>query len=576
MEQQMVATATGLATANLKPYILCVDDEKSVLDTLEFQIENAVGSGFNVVVSESGGEALEELHRLTTLGHEIAAIVSDQMMPGMNGDEFLCQAHKLVPHCKMIMLTGQAEVGNVARVINEAHLYRFISKPWDASDLKLTVSTAAESFLNEQQVREQNRVLRLLSESTDAIARSLAVGPLLRELMRIVQELSGAETVAIAVDPNNELLVEGYRTLTDEKVELNMPLAEATFLSRGALKRVQSNRQPILSGNAFTDPSLADDEFVQQNGVRSLMVFPVMNVGQLVGVFYLEHRLVSNVFTPDKASIIRHLATKAAIAIENAYLFGNLEALVNHRTERLQATLRELVAAQTQKDRIINIVSHDIRSPLSGIGELARTLQDPEVARDTESVINSSGIIQRSVSHLLGFVADILELAKLESGQFMLTPEELDAGKFIRETLAVYTPQLAAKNLTLQVHGDQPLTAVLDRRVVQQMVHNLVSNALKFTPKGGTVVVRYTRVANQDQAALKFEVADTGVGISSENIPHIFEKFTKIQRSGTKGEKGSGLGLSLVKEMVELHHGTITVHSDPGMGTTFTVLLPMG
>lgn len=143
----------------MKPIILCVDDESIILDSLNFLFRNVFEDKFNTEFAESGDEALELIDELLEEKREIAVIISDYLMPGMKGDEFLINAHKKLPHTKKILLTGQADFKAVTNSINSADLYRFISKPWQNEDISLTIQEAAKSFKQDQMLEEQNRQL---------------------------------------------------------------------------------------------------------------------------------------------------------------------------------------------------------------------------------------------------------------------------------------------------------------------------------------------------------------------------------------------------------------------------------
>ena len=147
--------------------ILSVDDEKAVLEALEAQLRELIQNdlsklGYNIELefAQSGEEALEVLEECRLTNKPVAVIISDQLMPGMKGDEFLIKAHKLYDRARKIMLTGQAELQDVAKVINEANLYRFIAKPWNKEDLQLTVREAVKSYYQEIEQKDQNRRLK--------------------------------------------------------------------------------------------------------------------------------------------------------------------------------------------------------------------------------------------------------------------------------------------------------------------------------------------------------------------------------------------------------------------------------
>ncbi len=153
-----------------KPVIICVDDEKIILDSLEQQILNRLGNEYDCELAEGGEEGLEIIEDLLREGRSIAVIISDQLMPGMKGDEFLIRAHSILPETQKILLTGQASFESVKNAINKARLYRYINKPWEENDLMLTVEEAGRSFMNQIQLIEYNRMLRTLNKATQEIS----------------------------------------------------------------------------------------------------------------------------------------------------------------------------------------------------------------------------------------------------------------------------------------------------------------------------------------------------------------------------------------------------------------------
>jgi signal transduction histidine kinase len=305
------------------------------------------------------------------------------------------------------------------------------------------------------------------------------------------------------------------------------------------------------------------------------MVLPVLNLGKLVGAMYLENRRIKREFPEKQVEVLRMLANDAAIAIENARMYQQLEEMVERRTEKLRESYSELMAVNSHKDKIIQIVSHDIRSPLSAVAEMASTLQDEDVSQDPETVVKNAGIIQRSVKTTLNMVNDILDLAKLESGKVILNYSKVNLKDFLKQAAQMQDPQIQQKNINLQMNPGEDCRISVDPSKMTQALGNLLSNAIKFTPSGGDVIMGYDLADYDGQQYARIQVADTGMGMSQEQLTTLFEKFNKTQRKGTRGEKGTGLGLSIAKEIIELHHGEIHVESDEGIGTTFTVLLPL-
>ncbi|MDX2061733.1 MAG: ATP-binding protein [Bacteroidia bacterium] len=275
--------------------------------------------------------------------------------------------------------------------------------------------------------------------------------------------------------------------------------------------------------------------------------------------------------------VLRHLVGRMRQQNEQ------LERKVQERTHDLSASVEETIAERNRlvelnerKNEIIRIVSHDIRSPISGIGSLAKLLKDDkDIAKDLATVQEYAALIHNSATSISSFVNEILDLAKLESGTSELKQDRLDLNDLLKAQYSTFEPVTLTKGVKLVVEA-QPGTVVLgDRTALGQAFNNLIANAIKFTPKGGTVTLRLGQHAAGAQPQATVEIADTGIGIPPESLPHLFDKFSKAQRAGTKGEKGTGLGMSIAKQILELHKGTIEVASTVGKGTTFTLRLPL-
>lgn len=246
-----------------------------------------------------------------------------------------------------------------------------------------------------------------------------------------------------------------------------------------------------------------------------------------------------------------------------------LRSLIQEREVHI-SDLHELL---DQKDKVMQVVSHDLRSPLGGIKGLAEMLETGSESEDPETVRDFAQSIRQTSESLLGLVNDLLDIAKLESGKLALTISEFEIRELVMQ--CIETMQLLAykKSVNLQMHlghENDEVWVQADRPKLMQVFNNILSNAVKFTPSSGTVSVT---VNTGDFVEITF--TDTGVGIPAEILPNLFEKFGSHQREGTDGEKGTGLGMPIVKKFVEVHGGTVEVSSIVGEGTTFVVTLPL-
>jgi signal transduction histidine kinase/ligand-binding sensor domain-containing protein/CheY-like chemotaxis protein len=251
-----------------------------------------------------------------------------------------------------------------------------------------------------------------------------------------------------------------------------------------------------------------------------------------------------------------------------------LERVVDERTVALRERERELADRNARlqsldhaKTRFFANVSHELRTPLTlTIGPLedlrARAGGDPQVERWLD-------IALRNARRLLRLVNQILDVAKLEAGAMRLAPRPLDLGPFTRGVVAAFVPVAERKGIGLTTETIDALPGTFDADAVEKILTNLLSNAIKFTPSGGTVHVALAR----DGESARLLVRDSGPGIPPDQIAHVFERFYQVDESATRTQPGTGIGLSLVKELVELHGGTITVESGTA-GTTFTATIP--
>ncbi|WP_192358755.1 PAS domain-containing sensor histidine kinase [Mesorhizobium mediterraneum] len=241
--------------------------------------------------------------------------------------------------------------------------------------------------------------------------------------------------------------------------------------------------------------------------------------------------------------------------------------------EELAAAKEAAASAEVAKGRFLAVVSHELRTPLNAIigfsdmllHEMFGTFKDP---RQKEYV----GLVKESGQHLLAVVTSILDVSRIEAGAYATEPEPFRFVEAVEMCQSMMRLQAEAKNIDLQAQIAPDAGEInADRRAVQQILINLVSNAIKFTPDGGDVVVGAKRIGSR----LHFWGRDTGIGIAEEDFANLGKPFMQIQNDYTRRFEGTGLGLSLVKGLVALHEGTMSIESMPGEGTTVTISLPV-
>lgn len=230
---------------------------------------------------------------------------------------------------------------------------------------------------------------------------------------------------------------------------------------------------------------------------------------------------------------------------------------------------QRLTEMNEQKNNLMKVLSHDLRSPLSGIIGMSDLLSEL-VAKDNEEALEMSSLVNHSAKQLNQLIDDILNYTIIESKGFSLNLTETDINSIVENMKRLYKPSARLKNIDLAFESNVDRNVMLDDKKFEQIFGNLLSNAIKFTAENGKIRGKvYDKGDN-----LILEVSDTGVGMKDEVLQNLFTNNTKGQQ-GTSGEKGTGLGLNIIKNFTELHNGSIDVDSTPGKGTTFTIRFPL-
>ncbi len=294
-------------------------------------------------------------------------------------------------------------------------------------------------------------------------------------------------------------------------------------------------------------------------GTRALLAIPLLHEDRLVGGLVVTRRM-SGEFTPEVVEILRTFATQSALAIQNARLFREIEI-----------KSRELEVASQHKSEFLASMSHELRTPLNAIIGYSELLEEDAADLDGGRLVPDLQKIATAAKHQLSLVNDILDLSKVEAGRMELDLSEFDLPHAIENALILVRERASRRGIRLGSTIDERLGVIGgDERKVKQVLLNLLSNALKFTPEGGRIDVR---AGVQDEVA-EVSVTDTGVGIASEDQEAVFEEFRQVGTADKKVE-GTGLGLALSRKFIELHGGRIWVQSRIGHGSTFTFTLPV-
>lgn len=261
-------------------------------------------------------------------------------------------------------------------------------------------------------------------------------------------------------------------------------------------------------------------------------------------------------------------------------LFGILMDISDRKLAefQLQHTNEELVRATRLKDEFLASMSHELRTPLNAILGMTEGLQEGVFGDVSDRHIKALKTIENSGNHLLSLINDILDVAKIESGQMVLDLSATSVQNLCKSSLAFISQQALRKQIQIIEQIPQNLPdLMIDERRIRQVLINLLNNAVKFTDIGGSITLTVTLLSGEEygeNSFLRFAVKDTGIGIAPENITKLFQPFIQIDSALNRKYEGTGLGLALVKRIVEMHHGNVSLTSELGVGSCFTVELP--
>lgn len=572
--------------------ILMVDDSVTNLLALESILQ---APDRNLVRASSGEDALRYL-----LTNEVAVILMDVYMPGLDGLETaaLIRGREVSRNIPIIFLTADSTGGRHLARGYSLGAVDYIVKPVEPDILRSKVAVFVELFKKTHEVQrqaelleEKNRELEnanlarlnMLIHLGQELAAEHEPQTVLDNFCRSAREIVGSEEAAVGIlNGPDQKLKHFYRCRSEEIKE---EAAKIPPVVQRALKIVVSKRRSVrLSEN---DDLLQDSDDLDAS-VRSFLAAPLFSADRVFGWVYLLNKTNGDAFTEADESLAATLATQVSIAFENATLYRDVQAHADElqveiaerkqaEDERAKLLVLEQAAradaekANRTKDEFLATLSHELRTPLTAIlgwSHLMRTgkLDNPQLTRAIETIERNA----RSQSQLID---DLLDVSRIITGKLKIETQRVDLASTIEAAIEAVRPSFEAKSIEIEMDVDAAACEVAgDANRLQQIFWNLFSNAMKFTPEKGRVKVR----AQCGDSQVRISVSDTGIGISREFLPYIFDRFRQADGSTTRVHGGLGLGLAIVRHLVQLHDGTVEVESEgQNQGSTFIVTLPV-
>src|SRR5262245_33757123 len=438
----------------------------------------------------------------------------------------------------------------------QEQIVKWIGTSTDIHDRKEAEAEREELLARERSARAEvehaAESIRRLQAVTDSTLGRFALEDLLREMLGRVRELLETDSAGILLltEDGRSLSVRAAIGFGEESMGMRVPIGE------GIAGSIAARRSPLI----VEDMGAANviNPILRQR-TRSLIGAPLIVEGRLIGVIHTD-AVHARRFNESDLRLLQVAADRIALAIEQT----------RHYEVEKQAR-RQAEESNRMKDEFLALVSHELRSPLNAMLGYARLLRfgslDAQKIRKAVDVIERGGRVQTQL------IDDLLDTARIISGKLRIEVRSVDLVPVIEEAVQTIYPAANAKGITIKTDLNPKVGQINgDPERLQQVVWNLLSNAVKFTPTGGHVETRLERV----DPHICITVRDSGKGISPDFIPYIFDRFRQADASSTRRYGGLGLGLALVKYLVELHGGTIEASSDgEGKGSTFKVLLPV-
>jgi signal transduction histidine kinase len=303
---------------------------------------------------------------------------------------------------------------------------------------------------------------------------------------------------------------------------------------------------------------------------ESQVALPLLVHDELIAILSAESTDI-NFFSPEDEDFLMTLSQLMAHSIQNAIILESLEQKVQERTAALEQQKRELEKANASKDRLFAIIGHDLRNPAASLQHVAELIHYYSKKGTLGQIIDLGGKIVKEAKSLNCIIDNLLNWSVTQTGDLSIQPEEISLQEALKEVTDIYEDTARAKDISIHISNPEGLHLLADKNAVLTVLRNLLSNAIKFTYPGGNIWIEALPKGHLAQITF----TDDGVGIAPQHLPKVFDIKENKSTRGTAKEKGTGLGLVLVKEMVTLNNGDITISSTPDKGTTVCLKLPL-
>lgn len=561
--------------------ILLIEDEPKIVKALEFAFQE---EGFEFFSSLDGLSGLE-------LAREIRPdlILLDVMLPGMNGIE-VCRNLKSTEEYKaipIVMLTALGDTESTVKALS-AGADDYISKPFDFRELLARVRSHLRMKELYDRVKNEEQEKSALLHISHSLSSTLDPIDTLHTIVSKISEAIEVKRCSIIyIDSSHQ---KGYVMSSHESRDVKR--LEINLEKYPEIQKIMETGEAVIINDVAADPILFQvRDILCMIDVRSIMAFPILFKNALIGTLILRTSRREAPFTEREIKFCGLLSSLAATPLKNAYLFemihlekekereGRLAAEETSKVSRemLEIINKDLVIAKEKaeegnrlKTEFLANMSHELRTPLTSIIGFSKLIEQ-QTAFSSE-IKEFAEIINKQGGKLLAMINDLLDLSKLEMDTLAFQFSWVNLNSVIQEAVLSLEQQIAEKkHRVVERLGEGIPDLWLDRNQSVKIFSNLISNAVKFTPQEGEIVI----TTSAKDGVVEATVLDQGIGLKKEDQEIIFYRFRQLDGSPTRRHGGVGLGLDLVKRLVEKMEGKIRLESAPGQGSSFYISFPI-
>ena len=454
-------------------------------------------------------------------------------------------------------------------------IYRQEVRPFTDKQIELIKNFAHQAVIAIENARLLNELrartaelarsveeLRALGEVSQAVNSTLDLQTVLATIVARATQISGTEAGAIYVldETSKEFQLSATFGMSEDMIAAVRNMHAEISAAVGLLTETH---EPDQAADLRDLPPTPVNDIILHAGYRARLLVPLLRSGKVVGALVVRRKAPGE-FTLNTVDLLKTFAAQSVLAIQNARLFSEIEE-----------KSRQLAEASEHKSQFVSSISHELRTPLNAIIGLTEMMVTNAARFGTEKAVEPLQRVNRAGQHLLGLINQVLDLSKIEAGKLELNPQTVQLAPLIDEVVGT-ARQLAEQNrnrLLIEVQENLG-TLTVDPMRLRQILLNLLSNACKFT-KEGEVALRGRRVSNGGHW-IELSVSDTGIGMTTEQQAKLFEEFTQADATTAQRFGGTGLGLAITRKLARMMGGDVTVTSEPGKGSVFTVRLPAG